>query len=81
MAQALRGAARLAQARLSAPSFSFALRPEQDVRQIDASKLGSTTNLIITRYALPVPEVYPAGGGTFATLPPIEPTPSPSTSP
>lgn len=61
-------------------TFSFALRPEQDTRQIDVSRLGSTTNLIITRYALPIPETYPAGGGTFATLPPIEPSPTPSPS-
>ncbi|TAL05541.1 MAG: hypothetical protein EPO00_12790 [Chloroflexota bacterium] len=62
-------------------SFSAALRPEQDVRTIDASGLGSTTNLIITKYGLPIPETYPAGGGAFATLPPIQASPGPSESP
>ncbi len=57
--------------------FSFALRPEQDVREIDVSGLGATTNLIITKYGLPIPETYPAGGGPAATLPPLEPSPSP----
>jgi Flp pilus assembly protein CpaB len=58
--------------------FSFALRPDQDVREVDVSGLGSTTNLIITKYGLPIPETYPAGGGPVATLPPLEsPTPSP----
>ena len=58
-------------------SFSAALRPAEDVRTVDASKLGETTNLIITRYGLPIPETYPAGGGAFATLSPIQPTPTP----
>jgi Flp pilus assembly protein CpaB len=62
-------------------AFSAALRPPQDVRTVDVSRLGSTTNLIITKYGLPIPETYPAGGGAAATLPPIEPSPSPSVSP
>jgi len=62
-------------------TFSMALRPEQDTREVDASKLGSTTNLFITRYGLPVPETYPSSGGSAATLPPLEPSPSPSPSP
>ena len=57
--------------------FSAALRPAEDVRTVDASKLGSTTNLIITKYGLPIPETYPAGGGPAATLAPIEASPSP----
>ena len=61
-------------------SFSAALRPAEDVRTVDASKLGSTTNLMITKYGLPIPETYPAGGGVFATLPPIQASPSPSPS-
>ena len=62
-------------------TFSAALRPEQDIRLVDASKLGATTNLIITRYGLPIPETYPARGGAVATLPPLEPSQSPSASP
>ncbi len=61
--------------------FSAVLRPEQDVRTVDASRLGSTTNLIITKYGLPIPETYPAGGGPAATLPPLQPSPSPSPQP
>lgn len=61
--------------------FSAALRPEQDVRTVDASRLGATTNLIITKYGLPIPETYPAGGGPVATLSPIEPSPSTSAAP
>ena len=62
-------------------TFSAALRPEQDVRLVDASHLGATTNLIITRYGLPIPETYPAGGGVAPTLPPLEPSPTPSVEP
>jgi Flp pilus assembly protein CpaB len=62
-------------------TFSAALRPDQDVRLVDASHLGATTNLIITRYGLPIPETYPAGGGVAPTLPPLEPSPTPSLEP
>ena len=61
--------------------FSFALRPEADTRVLDLSRLGATTNRIIQRYGLPVPETYPVGGGPIATPPPIPaitPAPSPS---
>jgi Flp pilus assembly protein CpaB len=61
--------------------FSAALRPEQDVRKVDASRLGATTNLIITKYGLPIPETYPAGGGPAATISPLQPSPSPSVQP
>jgi Flp pilus assembly protein CpaB len=63
-------------------SFSFALRPDQDTRTVDASKLGENTNRILTKYGIPVPETYPAGNGPVATPPPLEsPTPFPSPSP
>jgi len=56
--------------------FSMALRPDIDVRLVDVSLLGATTNRIITKYGIPVPEVYPAGGQPGATLPPLpDPTP------
>ncbi len=51
--------------------FSLALRPDIDVRLVDASLLGATTNRLITKYGLPVPEVYPEGGQPGATLPPL----------
>ena len=54
------------------------LRPEQDIRYADASKLGATTNIFIERYGLPVPEVFPPGEGPIPTP---EPTPTPTTLP
>jgi Flp pilus assembly protein CpaB len=58
-------------------SFSMALRPDVDNRPVDASRLGSTTNLIIQRYGLPVPQPYPVSGQSV----PIGPAPSPLTVP
>ncbi|MGZ8567618.1 MAG: Flp pilus assembly protein CpaB [Actinomycetota bacterium] len=58
-------------------TFSLALRPDEDTRLVDASTLGETTNLIIERYGLPVPEVFPAGTGPVQTPQP-PPTASPS---
>ena len=55
--------------------FSMIMRPPADIRFADASKLGETTNLIIERYGLPVPENYPAGNGPIRTA---APTPTPS---
>jgi Flp pilus assembly protein CpaB len=70
--------------------FSLVLRPPDDTRPIDASRLGETTNLIIKRYGLPIPEVYPPGSGALATprpttrpsaTPSPEPSPKPSAAP
>ena len=64
--------------------FSMVLRPDADTRILDVSALGATTNRIIERYGLPVPETYPKGSGPIATAPPIPeitPAPSPSTEP
>ena len=57
--------------------FSFALRPDSDVRFADASKLGETTNLIIERYGLPIPQTFPAGNGPLPS-PVATPSPSPA---
>lgn len=46
--------------------FSMALRPAQDARIADASKLGATTNLVIERYGLPIP-MYPVLTGPIYT--------------
>jgi Flp pilus assembly protein CpaB len=69
-------------------AFSFALRPEMDVRQVDASSLGETTNLLIAKYGLPVPENFPPGRGPIPTprptptlSPPPSGSPAPSASP
>ena len=60
-------------------SFSFALRPDVDNRAVDASKLGATTNIIIQRYSLPVPQVFPQPGQAVNTGPvPVPPTPNPT---
>ena len=58
-------------------SFSMALRPDVDNRPVDASRLGSTTNLIIQRYGIPIPQVYPQSGQSV----PIGAAPSPSFAP
>jgi Flp pilus assembly protein CpaB len=59
-------------------TFSFAMRPEADVRLVDASALGETTNLLIAKYGLPVPENFPPSRGPIPTA---EPTPVPSPTP
>jgi Flp pilus assembly protein CpaB len=59
-------------------TFSMVLRPDQDVRLADASGLGATTNELIQRYGLPIPEVFPPGEGPIPTA---QPTPTPSASP
>lgn len=56
--------------------FSMIMRPPSDVRYADASKLGETTNLIIQRYGLPIPQNYPPGNGPIPTA---APTATPST--
>jgi Flp pilus assembly protein CpaB len=63
-------------------TFSMVMRPEADVRTVDVSKLGATTNRLIAKYGLPVPEVYPPGNGPLPTPLPIStPSPAPSASP
>ena len=46
---------------------------EADVRLVDASKLGETTNKIIAKYGLPIPENFPPGNGPIPTP---QPTPA-----
>jgi Flp pilus assembly protein CpaB len=59
--------------------FSMVLRPVQDTRILDVSALGATTNRIIERYGLPIPENYPRVNGPVVTPPPIPAvTPPPS---
>lgn len=65
-------------------SFSLALRPDRDVRIADSSRLGATTNLLIKRYGLPIPEIFPPGRGpiptTAPTVAPSAASPRPSAS-
>lgn len=63
-------------------TFTLLLRPDQDARIIDVSKLGATTSRILRRYGLLVPEAFPLPG-TIPSNPPIPsitPAPSPSDS-
>jgi Flp pilus assembly protein CpaB len=46
--------------------FSIALRPDIDVREADATVLGTTTNEVISKYGLPIPQVLPAPAGAAA---------------
>ena len=57
-----------------AAAFSLALRPPVDTRMQDASKLGETTNLLIERYGLPIPQI-PAGFGAV-NPPPVDVSPA-----
>jgi Flp pilus assembly protein CpaB len=69
-------------------SFSLALRPDADSRQVDATGLGTTTNKVIIRYGLPIPVAFPPVSGPIPTaaptptaIPTTEPSASPGTSP
>jgi Flp pilus assembly protein CpaB len=62
-----------------AATFSFALRPAEDQRMVDATNLGETTNRIIAKYGLPVPEGL-VPGYTPAPTPVVTPPPSPAPS-
>jgi Flp pilus assembly protein CpaB len=63
-------------------TFSAVLRPDQDVRYVDASKLGETTNRILQKYGLPLGVPYPFPGTTLAPQPPYQtPTPPPTPGP
>jgi Flp pilus assembly protein CpaB len=71
-----------------ASSFSLALRPDADTRQVDATSLGTTTNRVIIRYGLPIPVVYPPFQGPLPTAAPTPiatpgptPTPTPDSTP
>jgi Flp pilus assembly protein CpaB len=62
--------------------FSLALRPDEDVRIADATRLGATTNMLIKRYGLPIPEVFPPGSGPIPTAQATaRPSSAPSASP
>jgi len=59
-------------------TFSLVLRPDIDTRQVDASVLGTTTNRVIIRYGLPIPQLFPPADGPIPTPPP---TPVPTATP
>jgi Flp pilus assembly protein CpaB len=57
-------------------TFSLALRPDLDQRQVDVAGLGETMNLIIAKYGLPVPRPLGVGPRPPAPTPPPSPAPS-----
>lgn len=60
-------------------TLSMVLRPDVDQRYVVATALGETTNRIIEKYGLPIPENYPASSGPLPSQPPIaSPTPFPT---
>jgi Flp pilus assembly protein CpaB len=62
--------------------FSAVLRPDQDVRYVDVTNLGATTNRILEKYGLPWPVIYPAPSGAIPHQPPLmTPTPPPTPAP
>ena len=61
-----------------AAAFSLALRPDQDLREVDTSTLGTTTTKIVARYGLPLPEWYGPGK---AVAPAATSSPAPGESP
>lgn len=60
-------------------TFSLALRPDEDLRAVDATNLGETTNKIITKYGLPIPE--PVGEPRTPTRAITAPSPTPAPTP
>ena len=60
-------------------TFSLALRPDEDLRAVDATNLGETTNKIITKYGLPIPE--PVGEPRTLTRAIAAPSPTPAPTP
>ncbi len=59
--------------------FSMALRPDVDNRAVDVATMGETTNIIVQRYGLPVPQVYPQPGQAINPGPPAATaTPNPA---
>jgi Flp pilus assembly protein CpaB len=63
-------------------SFSAALRPDQDVRFVDVSQLGATTNRILEKYGMPFPAIFPAPSSSIRPQPPVAtPTPPPTPAP
>jgi Flp pilus assembly protein CpaB len=59
-----------------AATFSLALRPIEDQRQVDATSLGETTTKIIEKYGMPLPQAVVPGIRPLPTA-----TPAPSASP
>jgi Flp pilus assembly protein CpaB len=63
-------------------TMSMVLRPDADQREVNAASLGETTNRIIQKYGLPIPENYPRGNAPLPIQPPLSaPTPFPTQAP
>jgi Flp pilus assembly protein CpaB len=62
-------------------TFSMLLRPEADLRTVDATTLGETTNRIIATYGIPIPKPIDGSGAIGGGRPNPTPTPVPTPSP
>lgn len=60
-------------------TFSMAMRPDVDQRSVDATRLGTTTNRIIEKYGLPIPQSLDLG--SLGEAPRSTPTPLPTPTP
>jgi Flp pilus assembly protein CpaB len=58
-------------------AFSLALRPDIDTRVTNTAGLGETTNLLIQRYGIPVPEAFPNSTSKITNPVPGSPAPLP----
>jgi Flp pilus assembly protein CpaB len=61
-----------------AAGFTLLLRPQQDLRAVDATQMGTTTSELIERYGFPIPEVYPPGSGSLTRTPAPAPSEAPA---
>jgi hypothetical protein len=70
----------ITQASIDGATFTLLLRPDQDTRILDVSKLGATTSRILQRYGLLIPEAWPLNGYVPSNppIPALTPAPSPS---
>ena len=81
----LRVAEEISHEQIAGAQFTLVLRPSQDELIIDVSAFGETTNRIIERYGLILPQYlqlkgYPSAPPIPAITPPPTPSPSPSPS-
>jgi Flp pilus assembly protein CpaB len=70
----------IAHLQASGATFSLALRPDSDTRSANTSGLGETTNRIIEKYGIPIPEPIDARGTSALPVPTPGATPVPSSS-
>ena len=72
----LQTAEEIAHAQNQGAQFTLALRPETDIRDVDRSSYGETTDTLLTRYNFRIPETI---DGTVYPQPIAFPSPFPAT--